>query len=140
MSMEAIKERLDNVQDATSKNLLETISKMSVLELAAFKKDFEEVFDVEAASGGGVMMAMPTGGGGGEEAAEKTDFDVVLTGAGDTKIKVIKAVREIAGLGLKEAKELVESAPKPVKEGLPKDAAEEIKKQLEEAGASVELK
>lgn len=140
MSMEAIKERLGALPDGKSKQLLETISQMSVLELAAFKKDFEEVFDVEAAAAP-VMMAGPMGGGdAGGGAAEKTEFDVVLTGAGDKKIQVIKVVREIAGLGLKEAKDLVEGAPKPVKQGLPKEEAEKIKKQLEEAGATVELK
>ena len=112
---------------------------MSVLELAAFKKDFEDVFEVEAAAGGAVMMAAPGGGDGGA-AEEKTDFDVVLASAGEKKIQVIKAVREIAGLGLKEAKDLVESAPKPIKEGLPKEEAEKIKTQLEDAGATVELK
>jgi len=137
MSMEAIKERLTGLPDGTSKSLLETISGMTVLELAAFKKDFEDVFDVEAASGGGMMMAAPAG----EAAAEeKTDFDVVLASIGEKKIQVIKAVREISGLGLKEAKDLVESAPKAVKEGLPKEEAEKIKSQLEDAGATVELK
>ena len=141
MSMEAIKERLGALPDGKSKELLSTIAEMTVLELAAFKKDFEEVFDVEAATGG-VVMAAPGAGGAGEGAAaeEKTEFDVVLTAIGDKKIQVIKVVREIAGLGLKEAKELVESAPKPVKQGLPKEEAEKIQKQLEEAGASVELK
>lgn len=139
--MEAIKERLDKLPDGKSKTLLQTFAEMSVLELAAFKKDFEEVFDVEAASGGVVMAAAPGAGGadaGGE--AEKTEFDVVITAFGDKKIQVIKAVREIAGLGLKEAKELVESAPKAVKEGVSKDEAEKIKQQLEDAGATVELK
>ncbi|MFG0319339.1 MAG: 50S ribosomal protein L7/L12 [Planctomycetota bacterium JB042] len=138
--MDAIKERLEALPDGTSKNLLNSIAGMSVLELAAFKKDFEEVFDVEAASGGAVMMAAPAGGGDAGGAAEKTEFDVVLTSAGDKKIQVIKAVREISGLGLKEAKDLVEGAPKAVKEGLPKEEAEKIKAQLEDAGASVELK
>lgn len=139
MSMDAIKERLGALPDGASKSLLETISQMSVLELASFKKDFEDVFDVEAA-GAPVMMAGPAGGGDGGAAEEKTDFDVVLTAIGDKKIQVIKAVREIAGLGLKEAKDLVESAPKAVKEGLPKEEAEKVQKQLEEAGASAELK
>lgn len=139
MSMEAIKERLGNLTAGTSKTLLDTISKMTVLELAAFKKDFEDVFDVKAASGGMMMMA-PAAGGGAAAAEEKTDFDVVLTGAGDKKIQVIKVVRELTGLGLKEAKDLVEGAPKAVKQGLAKEQAEEIKKKLEEAGATVELK
>lgn len=139
MSMDAIKERLDNLADGTSKNLLQTISGMSVLELAGFKKDFEDVFDVQAASGG-VMMAPAAGAGDGGAPAEKTDFDVVMTGFGDKKIQVIKVVREIAGLGLKEAKELVEAAPKAIKTGLTKDEANKLKQQLEEAGATVELK
>ncbi len=139
MSMDAIKERLNAIADGKSKDLLNTIAGMTVLELAAFKKDFEDVFDVEAASGG-IMMAAPAGAGDGGGAAEKTDFDVVLTAIGDKKIQVIKAVREIAGLGLKEAKDLVEGAPKPVKQGLPKDEAEKVKKQLEDAGATVEFK
>jgi len=139
MSMDAIKERLDNLADGTSKTLLQTISGMSVLELASFKKDFEDVFEVEAASGGGMMMAAPAAGGDGG-AAEKTDFDVVMTNFGDKKIQVIKVVREIAGLGLKEAKELVESAPKAIKTGLDKDEAEKLKQQLEDAGATIELK
>ena len=140
MSVEAIKERLAAVPAGTSKTLLETIAGMSVLELASFKKDFETVFDVEASSGA-VMMA-PMGGGGAapEAAAAKTEFDVVITAAGDKKIQVIKVVREVAGLGLKEAKDLVEGAPKAVKTGVSKDEAEKLKKQLEEAGASVELK
>jgi len=140
MSMEAIKERLTALEDGTSKKLLETISQMSVLELAAFKKDFEDVFDVEAAAGGVMMAAMPGAGGGDAAAEEKTDFEVVLQSFGEKKIQVIKAVREICGLGLKEAKELVESAPKAVKEGVQKDEAEKIKKQLEDAGATVEVK
>ncbi len=140
MSVEAIKERLAALPAGTSKTLLETISGMSVLELAAFKKDFETVFDVQAASGGVMMMPAAGGGGGGEAAAAKTDYDVVIAAAGDKKIQVIKVVREVAGLGLKEAKDLVEGAPKTVKAGIQKDEAEKIKKLLEEAGATVELK
>jgi large subunit ribosomal protein L7/L12 len=139
MSVEAIKERLSALPTGTSKTLLETIAGMSVLELAAFKKDFEDVFDVQAASGA-VMMAAPAGGGGADAPAAKTEFDVVITAAGDKKIQVIKVVREVAGLGLKEAKDLVEGAPKAVKTGVSKDEAEKLKKQLEEAGAAVELK
>ena len=139
MSMEAIKERLEALPDGKSKQLLSAIAEMSVLELAAFKKDFEEVFEVEAAAGG-VVMAAPAAGGAEAAAEEKTEFDVVLTSAGGQRVPVIKAVREITGLSLKEAKELVEGAPKPVKEGVSKEEAEQIKKKLEEAGASVELK
>lgn len=139
MSVEAIKERLAALPAGTSKTLLETIAGMSVLELAAFKKDYETVFDVQAASGA-VMMAAPAAGGGGEAAAAKTDFDVVIASAGDKKIQVIKVVREITGLGLKEAKDLVEGAPKTVKSGVQKDEAEKLKKALEEAGATVEFK
>jgi large subunit ribosomal protein L7/L12 len=136
--MDAIKERLEALPEGTSRTLLQTISGMTVLELAAFKKDFEEVFDVEASSGP-IMMAGPAAGDGGGE-AEKTEFDVVLTAIGDKKIQVIKKVRELTGLGLKDAKDMVEGAPKAVKEGLPKEEAEKIKKELEEAGATVELK
>jgi large subunit ribosomal protein L7/L12 len=139
MTVEAIKERLAALPGGTSKTLLETIAGMSVLELAAFKKDFEDVFDVKAATGG-MMMAAPAAGGGGEAAAAKTDYDVVIATAGDKKIQVIKVVREATGLGLKEAKDLVEGAPKAVKTGLQKDEAEKLKKALEEAGATVELK
>jgi len=117
--------------------IIETIGGLTVLELAELVKALEEKFGVSAAAP--VMMA--AGGGGGEEAAEEKDsFDVVLAGAGDKKIQVIKVVREITGLGLKEAKAMVDEAPKPVKEGVGKDEAEEIKKSLEEAGAAVEVK
>ena len=98
----------------------------------------KETYGIEPAAGGAVMVA-GDGGGGGEAAEEKSSFDVVLKGDGGKKINVIKAVREITGLGLKEAKELVESAPKAIKEGLAKDEAEELKTKLEEAGAEVEL-
>ena len=117
--------------------IIETIGGLTVLELAELVKALEDKFGVSAAAP--VMMA---GGGGGGEAAteEKDSFDVVLAGAGDKKIQVIKVVREITGLGLKEAKALVDEAPKPVKEGVSKDEADELKKSLEEAGASVEVK
>lgn len=103
----------------------------------------KETYGIEPAAGGAVMVAGPAAGaeggaGGGEE--EKTSFDVVLTAAGDKKIQVIKVVREVTGLGLKEAKELVDGAPKPVKEGVSKEEAEELKGKLEEVGASVEIK
>ena len=126
---------------ATTEEIIEAIGNMSVLELVELKKAFEETFDVTAAAAAPVMMAAAGGGGdaGGEAAEAKDEFDVVLTGAGDKKIQVIKEVRAITGLGLKEAKEIVDSAPKPVKEGVAKDEAEEMKKQLEAAGATVEL-
>ncbi len=101
----------------------------------------KETYGIEPAAGGAVMMAGPAGGGdggGGEE--EKSEFDVILKAAGDQKIKVIKAVREATGLGLKEAKELVDGAPKPVKEGLPKEEAEKLAEAIKEAGGEVELK
>lgn len=110
---------------------------MQAKELADYLKD---EYGIEPAAGGAVMMAGPAAGGGGEEAAEeKSTFDVVLKAAGDKKIQVIKEVRAITGLGLKEAKELVDGAPKPVKEGVAKEEAEEMQKQLEAAGATVEL-
>ena len=121
--------------------LLEAIGNMSVLELSEFVKAFEEKFGVTAAAP--VAMAAPAGGGTGAAAPaveEKTEFDVVLTGAGEKKIQVIKVVRELTGLGLKEAKDLVDGAPKVVKEGASKDEAEQMKAKLEEQGASVELK
>lgn len=96
-------------------------------------------YGIEPAAGGAVMVAGP-GGGGGEEAEEKTSFDVILKGAGDKKIQVIKVVREVTALGLKEAKELVDGAPKPVKEGLPKDEADALAEKLKEQGAEVEVK
>ena len=137
---QAILDRLNGLQDGTSKQLITTISKMTVLELAQFKKDFETVFDVQAAAA--VAMAAPgAGGGGGEAKAEaKTTFDVILASAGDKKIQVIKEVRAITNLGLKEAKDLVEGAPKPVKAGVTKEEAEEIKKKLTDVGATVEIK
>ncbi|MBL8841632.1 MAG: 50S ribosomal protein L7/L12 [Planctomycetes bacterium] len=132
-------DRLNGLSDGTSKQLLTTISKMTVLELAQFKKDFETVFDVQAAAA--VAAAAPAAAGGGEAKAEaKTSFDVILTASGDKKIQVIKVVREITGLGLKEAKDLVEGAPKPVKAGCTKEEADEIKKKLTENGATVEIK
>ncbi len=120
------------------KAIVEEIEKMSVLDLSELVKVLEDKFGVSAAAP--VAVAAAPGAGGGEEAAEQTSFTVELTAAGDNKIGVIKAVREITQLGLKEAKELVDSAPKPVKEGVSKEEAEEIKKKLEEAGAQVTLK
>ena len=125
----------------TQDDLLEAIDKMTVLELSEFIKRFEEEFDVKAAAAAPVMMAAPGGGAaGGEEAEEQSEFDVVLTGAGDKKIQVIKVVRAVTGLGLKEAKDLVDGAPNPVKEGVTREEADSIKGQLEEAGATVEIK
>ncbi|MFW2384182.1 MAG: 50S ribosomal protein L7/L12 [Acidimicrobiales bacterium] len=119
--------------------ILDAIANMSVLELSELLTEFEEKFGVTAAAPVAVAAA-PAGGGDAPAAEEKTDFDVVLTGAGDKKIQVIKAVRELTSLGLKEAKELVESAPKPILEGANKDDAEAAKAKLEDAGGSVELK
>ncbi|MCH6162051.1 50S ribosomal protein L7/L12 [Streptomyces marispadix] len=122
--------------------LLEQFSDMTLIELSEFVKAFEEKFDVEAAAPAAVAVAAP-GQGGGEAAAaaeEQDEFDVVLTGAGDKKIQVIKVVRELTSLGLKEAKELVDSTPKPVLEKVAKDAADKAKESLEGAGASVEVK
>ena len=123
----------------TKDEILDAISSMSVLELSELLTDFEEKFGVTAAAPMAVAAPAAAGGGGGEEAAEKDSFDVMLTAAGDKKIQVIKAVRELTSLGLKEAKELVESAPKAVLEGQSKDDAEAAKTKLEESGASVDL-
>lgn len=121
--------------------LLEAIGNMTVLELSEFVKEFEDKFGVTAAAPVAVAAAPAAGGAaGGEAAAEKTEFDVVLTSPGDKKIQVIKVVREVTSLGLKEAKDLVDGAPKVVKEGASKDEAEQIKAKLEEQGAAVELK
>ena len=125
---------------AVSKDdILESISNMTVIEVVDLISAMEEKFGVSAAA---AVAAAPAAAGGGEVAAaeEQTEFDVVLTGFGENKVAVIKAARGVTGLGLKEAKELVESAPSAVKEGVSKGEAEDIKKQLEEAGASVELK
>ena len=123
----------------TKEQVVEFIEKMSVLELAEMVKELEDKFGVSAAAPVAVAAAGPAAGG--EAAAEeKTEFDVVLTAIGDKKINVIKVVRAITGLGLKEAKDMVDGAPNTVKEGASKEEAEGIKSQLEEAGASVELK
>jgi len=119
--------------------LLETISNMTVLEVVELVEAMEEKFGVSAAVAAAPAAAGAAAGDGGA-VEEKTEFDVVLTSFGENKVSAIKAVRSITGLGLKEAKELVESAPAPVKEGANKDEADEIKKQLEEAGATVEIK
>ena len=124
----------------TKEDVIEFIANMSVLELSELVKEMEEKFGVSAAAPVAMMAAGPADGAAGEAAEEKTEFDVILTAHGDKKIQVIKEVRAITGLGLKDAKELVDGAPKPVKEGVPKDEAEKIKAQLEEAGAQVEVK
>ena len=127
--------------EVTKEQVVEFISNMSVLELSEMVKELEEKFGVSAAAA--AVAAAPAAGGaaGGEAAAEeKTEFDVILTSFGDKKINVIKEVRGITGLGLKEAKEFVESCPKAVKEGVSTEEAEEIKKKLDEAGASAEIK
>lgn len=125
----------------TKEELIDGIKQMSVLDLAEVVKALEEEFGVSAAAPVAVAAAPAAGGegGGGEAAAEKDEFNVVLKEVGGNKIAVIKAVRELTPLGLKEAKDLVEAAPKPVKEGVAKDEAEEAKAKLEEAGAVVEL-
>ena len=125
--------------DITKEDVIEFIANMSVLELSELVKEMEEKFGVSAAAPVALAAAAPAAAGG-EAAEEKTEFDVILTAIGDKKIQVIKEVRAITGLGLKDAKGLVDEAPKPVKEGVPKDEAEKIKAQLEEAGAQVELK
>ncbi len=122
----------------SQEEILETISSMSVMEVVDLISAMEEKFGVSAAA---AVAAAPAAGGGEAAAAEEqTEFDVVLTSFGSNKVAVIKAVRGITGLGLKEAKAAVEAAPAPIKEGLVKDEAEDIKKQLEEAGATVEIK
>ena len=126
--------------DITKEDVVEFIATMSVLELSELVKEMEEKFGVSAAAPVAMMAAGPADGAGAEAAEEQTEFDVILTAFGDKKIQVIKEVRAITGLGLKDAKELVDGAPKPVKEGVPKDEADSIKAQLEEAGAQVEIK
>ena len=123
----------------TKEDVIEFVSNMSVLELSELVKEMEEKFGVSAAAPVAVAAASPAEGGA-AAAEEKTEFDVIITAAGDKKIQVIKEVRAITGLGLKDAKALVDEVPKPVKEGIAKDEAEKIKSQLEEAGAQVEVK
>jgi len=127
---------------ATTKDeVFEFIDNMTIIQMSEFIKEFEERYGVSAAAPVAAVAAAPAGGGEGAAAAEeKTSFDVILSAAGDKKIQVIKVVREITGLGLKEAKELVDGAPKPVKSGVNKDEAGEIKAKLEEQGAIVEVK
>ncbi len=125
--------------DITKEQVIEFIENMTVLELAELVKELEDKFGVSAAAPVAVAAGAPAEGAA-AAAEEQTEFDVVLAGAGDKKINVIKVVRAITGLGLKEAKEMVDGAPNTIKEGASKEEAEDIKKQLEEAGASVELK
>ncbi|MDH3673503.1 MAG: 50S ribosomal protein L7/L12 [Gammaproteobacteria bacterium] len=125
---------------ATREQILESISSMSVLELSELIKDMEDKFGVSAAAPAVAMVAPAPGGEAAEAVAEQTEFDVVLGSIGSNKVSVIKVVRAATNLGLKEAKDLVESAPATVKEAVNKEEAEDIKKQLEEAGATVELK
>lgn len=125
---------------ASKEDVLEAISQMSVMDLVELISEMEEKFGVTAAAPVAVAAAPAAGDSAEAAGEEQSEFEVVLAGAGDNKIAVIKAVRAITGLGLKDAKDLVEGAPKPLKDSVSKDEAEEIKKQLEEAGASVELK
>ena len=124
----------------SSEDVLNAIAEMSVMEVVELVSAMEEKFGVSAAAAVAAAPAAAGGDAGGAAAEEKDEFDVVLTAAGDKKVNVIKAVRAITGLGLKEAKALVDEAPSPVKEGATKDEAEDFKKQLDEAGAQVELK
>ena len=124
----------------SKEDLIEFVSNMSVLELSELIKELEEKFGVSAAAPMAMMAAGPAAGAAGAAAEEKTEFDVIITASGDKKIQVIKEVRAITGLGLKEATALVDEVPKPVKEGITKDEAEKIKAQLEGAGAQVEIK
>ena len=125
--------------ELSQQDVIEYIKGMSVLQVSEMVKKLEDELGVQAAAAIPVA-ALGAVAGGGEAAEEKTEFDVILTAIGDKKINVIKAVREVTSLGLKEAKDLVEAAPKAVKEGIPKDEAEEVKKKFEAAGAQVELK
>lgn len=124
---------------AVSKDeILEAISNMTVMEVVELVDAMEEKFGVSAAAA--AVAVAPAAGGGAEAAEEQTEFDVIISGFGENKVAVIKVVRALTSLGLKEAKELVEGAPAPIKEGVPKEEADEVKSQLEEAGASVEVK
>jgi len=125
--------------NVTKEDVIEFVSNMSVLELSELVKELEEKFGVSAAAQVAVT-AVPAGAAAQAEAEEKTEFDVILSQVGDKKIQVIKAIRAITSLGLKEAKAVVDEVPKPVKEGISKEEAEDIKKQLEETGATVEIK
>jgi large subunit ribosomal protein L7/L12 len=125
---------------ADLEKIIEDLSALTVVEAADLVKKLEEKWDVKAASGGAVMMAAAPGAAGGEAAEAQTEFDVVLEAAGSEKIKVIKEVRAITGLGLKEAKEMVDGAPKTVKEAVDKEEADKLKEQLEKVGAKVAIK
>ncbi len=124
----------------TKEQVFEFIDTMTILDMSKFIKEFEERYGVTAAAPVAVAAAAPAAGAGAAAAEEKTSFDVILTSAGDKKIQVIKVVRELTGLGLKEAKDLVDGAPKPVKTGVAKEEAASMKEKLEEQGASVEIK
>ncbi|WP_285905555.1 50S ribosomal protein L7/L12 [Pseudodesulfovibrio pelocollis] len=126
--------------DITKEQVVEFIGNMTVLELSKFIKELEDVFGVEAAAPAAAVMVAPAGAAAADAAEEQTEFTVVLTGAGANKIAVIKAVRALTGLGLKEAKAVVDEAPKPIKENVSKDEADDAAKQLKEAGAEVEIK
>ena len=126
--------------DATTKDLGDKIVGLTLLEAKKLADYLENVHGIKPAAGGAVMMAPADSGGGGTAVEEKTEFDVVLTGFGDNKIPVIKVVRGATGLGLKEAKELVEAAPKPVKQGLSKEDAEKLKAEIEASGGAAEIK
>ncbi|MEM6786745.1 MAG: 50S ribosomal protein L7/L12 [Myxococcota bacterium] len=129
------------MSEVTREQVVDFLSNMPVIQMAELIKELEDKWGVSAAPVAvASAVAAPGADAGGEAAEEKTEFDVILAAAGGKKIQVIKAVREITGLGLKEAKELVEGAPKPVKEAVSKDESEEVKKKLEEAGATVEVK
>ena len=123
----------------TRAEIVDAVSQLPVLELSQLIKDFEEKFGVSAAATA-VAVAAPAAGGGAAPAEEKTEFTVMLNSSGDNKVSVIKVVRAVTGLGLKEAKDLVDGAPKPVKEAIPKKDAEDIKKQIEDAGGKAEIK
>jgi len=126
--------------ELTRKDVIKFIENMTVLELSEFVKELEEKFGVSAAAPVGMTMGPIPGAAEAAPEAEKTEFDVILTGFGDKKIQVIKAVRELTNLGLKEAKDLVEGVPQPLKEGVPKEEAELAKKKIEEAGGTAEIK
>jgi large subunit ribosomal protein L7/L12 len=126
--------------DATTKEIGDKIVGLTLLEAKKLADYLENVHGIKPAAGGAVMMAGPAGGGEAAAVEEQTEFAVVLTGFGDQKIPVIKVVRAATGLGLKEAKELVEAAPKPVKEGLPKEEADKLKKEIEAAGGTADVK
>ena len=124
----------------SKEEILDAIANMTVLELSQLIKEMEEKFGVSAAAAAVAVAAAPAAGGSAPAAAEQTEFTVILASAGESKVNVIKVVRAVTGLGLKEAKDLVDGAPKPLKEGVSKDEAESIKKQLVEAGATCEIK